>query len=334
MPRPRHVRPRYRLESNRHRYWEVRWTEGGRTRSVSTRTRDRGEAEGFLARFEAGTTVPVIGKTISSILDAYLEARSDRPSYGTIKALAGKLKEQFGHLEPQHVTQASVKAYATWRLGQGRSPSTVVTDLIHLKAAVNWAIKQKLLPPSAKLTFEMPVRRSRPRDRWLAKAEVARLVESAVAPHVRLFILIGVQTFARRDAILELTWEQVDLKARRIDFGEGTGNKRRAIVPIPDRLHAELVSAHERAISPYVVEFGGSRITDVRRGLEAAARRAGVGHVHPHLLRHTGITWAVMQGEPLSKIARYAGTTEAMIERVYGHHSPDYLASTAAAVDF
>ena len=276
----------------------------------------------------------MVGRTIASILDAYLESRADKPSYGTIKALSGKLKQQFGSLEPRHVTQASVKAYATWRLGQGRSPSTVVTDLIHLRAAVNWAIKQKLLPDSAKLTFEMPVRRARPRDRWLTKAEVSRLVDAAVAPHIRLFILLGVQTFARRNAILELTWDRVDLDARRIYFGQGTGNKRRATVPIPDRLHAELAAAQQRAVSRHVIEFGGTRITDVRRGLEAAARRAGLGHVHPHLLRHSGISWAVMQGEPLSKIARYAGTTEAMIERVYGHHSPDYLASTAAAVDF
>ena len=53
---------------------------------------------------------------------------------------------------------------------------------------------------------------------------------------MRLFVQLELGTAARSGAILELRWEQVDLEHGVIDFGRGTGNKRRAVVPINDWL--------------------------------------------------------------------------------------------------
>lgn len=334
MARPRNPVPIYRLRQNRHGVWSVTWTEAGRSRSISTGTRDRSEADGWLAKFAAGQMAPILsGPSIDAILDAYLAAKTDRPSYGSLVATANMLRPRFGRLEPRHVTQALVQQHAKERAAAGRSNSTIVNDMLILRAAVNWAIKQKLLQPADKLTFEAPVPRSKPRDRWLTREEAKALVQACKAAHVRLFVVLGLVTGARRDAILSLTWDRVDLSRRRIDFGEGVGNKRRAVVPINDTLLAELRAAREVATTPFVVEYGGHHVTDIRTGLEAAAKRAGLDHVHPHLLRHTAATHMVMAGVPTAEVARYLGMTEAMVERVYGKHSPEWLSRAATSLD-
>ena len=49
--------------------------------------------------------------------------------------------------------------------------------------------------------------------------------------HLPLFILIGLYTGARKEAILSLRWSQVDLTSNRIDFKGDSGNQRNNVVP-------------------------------------------------------------------------------------------------------
>lgn len=46
------------------------------------------------------------------------------------------------------------------------------------------------------------------------------------------------------------------------------------------------------------------------------------------LLAHedaSAAAWLVMDGVPLREVARLLGNSEAMVEKVYGKHAPDYL---------
>lgn len=333
MARPRNATPNFRLERNRNGYFEIRWTEG-RSRSVSTGTKERAEADKFLDQWLAGRAAPKSdGPTIGAILNAYLDAKQEKASYGSLKAIANQLRPQFGNLRAGHVTQPLINAYAKRRQLQRRSNSTIVSDLLILRAACNWAVKSKV-EGAEKVVFEMPVRRSKPRERWLTKDEGKRLEEACIAPHLRLFVIIGLTTAARMEAILTLKWEQVDFVGNRIDFGEGDGNKRRAVVPINKKLRAALLDAHGAATCKRVIEFGGHHVTDIRTGLHAACRRAGIERIGAHVLRHTAISWMVQSGIPTARIARYAGTTEKMVSDVYGKHDPEYLHDAAAALEF
>ncbi len=83
-----------------------------------------------------------------------------------------------------------------------------------------------------------------------------RLLAECHDSHLRLFVLLALNTGARRGAILDLTWPQVDLVNGLINLnpaGRVQTAKRRAMVPISDTLREALVEAQATARSPYVV---------------------------------------------------------------------------------
>ncbi|WP_419730733.1 site-specific integrase [Lichenicola sp.] len=170
----------------------------------------------------------------------------------------------------------------------------------------------------------------------MTRPEAARLIDGCEAPHIRLFVLLALQTAARAAAILELTWERVDLEQRRIDFrlpGRASTKKGRAQVPINDTLLEALRVASEARTTNHVIEWAGGQVASIKTGFRAAATRAKLAQVTPHTLRHTAATWMAQKGVPWWEIAGMMGhTSPRMLEETYGHHHPDHLSHASAAL--
>src|SRR5262249_54262462 len=86
------------------------------------------------------------------------------------------------------------------------------------------------------------------------------------------------------------------------------------------------------AVSDHVIEWRGQRVDSIKTAFNRACRRAKIVNCSPHVLRHTAATHLVMAGVPLGQVARMLGTTEEMVEKVYGKHSPEYLRKAANAL--
>ena len=207
-----------------------------------------------------------------------------------------------------------------------------------LRAAINHGIRNGRL--TRVVAVHVP-ERPEPRDRWLTRKEAAALLRAALAEprvrlHLPLFILLGLYSGARKEAILSLRWSQVDLEAGRIDFntpGARRTNKRRARIPIPARLLGHLRRASKRGTElGFVISENGKRLGDVKRGFASACRRAGLEGVSPHMLRHTCATWLMQRGVPMWEAAGFLGMSRETLEPVYGHHHPDYLRGAAEAL--
>jgi integrase len=151
-----------------------------------------------------------------------------------------------------------------------------------------------------------------------------------------LFILLGLYTGRRKQTILSLRWPQVDLDSGLIDFeipGRERTKKRRGKVPIPTKLLLHLRRARRRGCDlGYVLHINGKPIGNIKKGFEAACKRAGLERVSPHTLRHTAATWIVQAGVPLWQAAGYLAMRQETLERTYGHHHPDYMREAAEAI--
>jgi integrase len=292
------------------------------------------------------------------VLANYAQERASETAAPWRVAFAVKsLVEYWQGRTVQDVTRETCRTYRETRR---RSAGTVRRELGVLRAAINHNYKAGILtrPVAVHLPDRPP-----PRERWLTRAEAARLVAGALGfrfvpcsdlrsrkvkwtvwardrayarLYLPLFVLIGLYTGARKQAILSLRWSQVDLEAGRIDFnapGLRRTNKRRARIPIPGKLLVHLRRARLRGLElGFVVNHNSARLGDLKRSFASACERAGLNDVIPHVLRHTCATWLMQAGVPTWEAGGFLGMSEETLRRVYGHHHPDFLKSAAEAL--
>lgn len=312
MPR-RNQGPRLRYIKKRSCYY-ITWTEHGRSRERSTGTADRNQAEIAFGEWmqrrgrREGPSDPA-AILITDVLNDYSEERGPKTAAPARIAYAVLALTDFF----EGNTVADVTPQTCWGYveNRGRAAGTARRELGVLRAAINYAHRcGRLTRPVA---VELP-NRPEPRDRWLTRAEAARIIRAARTPQARpylpLFILIGLYTGRRKEAILSLRWPQV--------------------VPIPPRLLPHLGRAQRRGSElGYVLHINGRRMGDIKKGFAAACQRAGVQAVTPHTLRHTCATWLMQAGTDPWQTSGFLSMSMETLQRVYGHHHPDYQRQAA-----
>ena len=371
MPRPRKGARLYlRERPGRDPAWVIR--DGSKEIGTGCGAGDLRGAEEALAAyigkrhrpdFRDGSPAEVL---VSDVIGLYgREHAATGPTAETAGYHFANLLPFWGELTCADVSGANCRAYVAWRMegGTGRavSQSTARRELATLSAALGYAYKERKVDRPIPVTFP---EQAPARDRWLTRTEAARLLAgalgwSAVAYdrhtrqptawrrlhrphyHVARFILIALGTGTRHDASLNLRWGVnsaggwVDLDAGLVyRRGEGQAETRKRRTPVP---MSRKLTAHARrwrqltALGP--VEYAGRLIAKERRGFREACERAGLGpDVVPHVLRHTYATWAILAGVSISRVARAMGTSEKMVDTVYGHHAPDFLRDVAEGV--
>ena len=328
---------RLRFLKKRGCYYIV-WTEGGRSRERSTATANVEEAQEALREFtrakpsRQGPREPS-EVLITDILNGYALDRQDEVAAPVRIACAMvPLAKFFEGMSVQDVNEQNCKAFGKFR---NRKPGTVRRDLSVLRAAINHAHRAGKIMRTVHV--ELP--KSPPsRTRWLARGEVAGLLHAALrSPHTRLylplFIMIGVITGQRKEAILSLRWSQVDLINGMIDFrvpGRRETKKKRSRIQIPPRLMTHLRNARKRGASDgHVIHENGNPIIDIKNGFAGAVKRAGLAGtgVTPHTLRHTCATWLMQNGVSKWEAAGYLAMSTDTLENTYGHQHPSHYSA-------
>ena len=175
--------------------------------------------------------------------------------------------------------------------------------------------------------------RERKRERFLTEGEFRRLgrllseaaaeggMSARAAAAIRLLMLTG----CRRNEILTLRWEDVDLDAGELHLRVSkTGAK---TIPL-DRPALEVLATAKRVEgNPYVITgtAEGAHLTDLQKPWRRVRKAAGLGDVRIHDLRHTFASEAVMGGESLPMVGRILGHTQAQTTARYAHLADDPL---------
>lgn len=323
MPEP------YRIVKHRGKF-SLAHNEPGRGRvRTALGTADRGIAEARARDIWRARTVAPSDKVEDLwpvyVADRLLEvSRKDR-----FDSLWKALAPHFGHRLGRAITRDDCRAYYQARKRAGKSNSTVKTELEFLRACLRFHYKDAA--PSIWLPAE-----SKPRDRYLNQGELDLLLSKIETPHVRLFVILAVVTGARMSALLDLTWDRVDLDVETVDLnpaGREITNKRRTTVKLNSRALDALKEAKAGAMTDHVIEYAGQPVKSVKKAIRAAAARANVP-CSPHVFRHTSGVWMANGDVPMEKIAQRLGTTVRIAEKHYARYSPSYQKDAAAALDW
>jgi integrase len=301
------------------------------------------------------------GITVAEIVGAYID---DREAEG--KNSVEKMRFQWravgpalGGFQPADLSAARVKVkgklrthchlYAVNRAGLGRARETIRSELLLIRNAFNWAVGRQIKDTVEPLLTAPKVwvpSQGRPRDTSLTPLEVGRLIDEIFEAdaHLKLFMLIALQTGARSTAILELTWDRVDIARRTINFEKpderdilDTGHeKARAFVDIGEELALQLKLFKEYAQTPYVIEFRGKPVKRTVKGVAALFKRAGITKrfVGTHALRHTLATMLASEGFDMRRIQKLLGHEDIRTtEKIYAKHRRGYLTELASIMD-
>lgn len=229
---------------------------GGIRRRYRLGTADPAEAARRAPARYAELTRPR-GTTVSDLWSAYLLDMTGRAVTVTMSHTWKALKDRFGPIEGVRVSIADCRAHTQARRAAGISDGTIHTELGHLRMVLLWAHKHKLIAVAPEI--ERPSKPP-PKEAWMTRDEVRRMVEAAKVPHIALAIRLLVGTGARIEAALELTWDRVDLEQRTIQLRNPfdlARRKGRATVPVNDTLLAALQEARQGALTPFVIEWAG-----------------------------------------------------------------------------
>jgi integrase len=272
-------------------------------------------------------------KTIEDVFKLYVLNKQQKGKATERVLFAWKnLSGAFGGLLPHHITDDRVHDWTTAR-SEYATPGTIRVELGYLRAALRWAAGKKLIPEPVSIALPPP---PRPKTDYITRTEFKSLLESAVYPHVKLFLILAIATGGRSSAILDLTWDRVDFEKRTIsldDLDKSKSSKGRATVPMNKTAFAALSTAKKGATSNYVIEWGGLPVKRMRHAFAVLSKRTGL-KVTPHMLRHSAAVWMAEGGVPMSEISQYLGHTNTGItERVYARFSPGYLQKAASVLD-
>ena len=341
------------------------WVIKDREREISTGAREgeRGKAEIAFAEYLIKSREPFFGDghsnevLIGDSLAIYCEKHG--PTIARPNGLAlevERLADFFGHRLVAELTPDLCNSYVAWRcaqtdrratktVGQTIKPATARRELVTLSAALNWCWRNKRLDRSVVITLPKVVEC---RERYLKRNEIAALLWAALGfnrdrtrnrfrinRHLARFILVGLYTGTRHDAILRLQW-MANTTGGWFDLDAGVlyrrpqdaieSNKRRTPSPIAPRLLPHLRRWRRLSIQ-YVIEYDGKPIaSQLRRAWAGARAMAGLGSdVTPHVLKHTCATLMLQNRVSTWDVAGVLGTSEAVIRKTYGHHSVEHL---------
>jgi integrase len=275
------------------------------------------------------------GKLVAELWDAFTRAKAGRVITVSMVHTWKSLKNRFGSTAGDSITVEDCRAHIEERRKAGIKDGTIRTQLGHLRMVLNWSVKEGLLERASYI--ERPPA-PKPKEAHLTREQARALIDATDFAHVRLYVILALGTGARNAALLDLTWDRCDFERDLIDLRNPnitTPHKGRAIVPINRTVKAALLESKAGALSEYVIEWAGKKVASVKRGLKASARRAGIKHISPHMLRHSAAVHMAEAGIPMEEIAQFLGHSDVNVtRRVYARFSPTYLKEAARALEY
>jgi integrase len=323
------------------KFWYVFYTEDGRSFRRSTGTSSHAEAKAFRDDFAREKLTPANASqneiSVASVLQRYFdEHRRPWPAWKNARTCIKMFSEFYGTDPVSAITPASCALWEKMRLADGIAASTINNQRVTLVAALNHAHKHGRLT-SVPHVSRMPP--TNPKLRYLTRQEAADLLracrKSRVA-YLTLFVRIALYTGARHRAVLQLTWDRVDLKDGWLDFnvpGVEVTKKRRPVAPINFKLARALRAARPTGSNSqrHVIGSKPEPMSAVWVAFRSACKRAKLKDVTPHTLKHTMITWGLAKASPWD-VSGVTATSLATLTTIYGKHMKGHLKQAVAAM--
>jgi integrase len=274
---------------------------------------------------------------VADVLSVYLDDVVDKHARpDDSRRRIARIADFFGSKLLSDINGQLCRAYAR----QSSTDAMARRDLEELRAAINHHRQEGL--HDRIVSVVLPSRRP-PRERWLDRGEVAKLLWTAwrrpKCKQLARFILFALYTGRRSTVVCDASFRRepgrtwVDVDRGRLWPPERAKRTKKRNPPsrIAKRLLPHLRRWRDQG-HRYVVEWGDGPIVRIDRTMKEVALAAGLGDdVTPHVLRHTAATWLMQAGVDMLEAGQFLGMTTRTLEETYAHFRPDHLEAAANA---
>lgn len=272
--------------------------------------------------------------TLADALRKYLNhvssqkrSNSERRDRDSVKAILKKIDRNISLAD---VTSQRLAAYRDTRLKEVK-PSTLQKEFALFSHLFNVARKEWGLPITNPVTDVNRPKIRNGRTRFLTKEEAQRLLDVAKASRNKklyYYLLIMMHTGMRPSEAAGLKWGDVDLDARLVKLYVTKTDSRN--VPLTKKAESALRSIRptDAQVDTPVFLAGSNlsskRLKDLpslyfRRAFDNARKKAGLGDITLHDLRHTAASHLLMEGVDLRTLAEILGHRTMQMVLRYTH---------------
>ncbi len=273
--------------------------------------------------------VPTFGKFVSERYLPYAKTR--KRSWQTDEAILRlHLLLSFGESRMNRITRSDVIVMHNKAKEAGYAAGTCNRWLVLMKFIYNCAIRWDLLPPDGNPCAGVELFEDNgARERYLTQEEAGRLFDDLdrhpnvqAAQVIRLLLYTG----ARKREILDAKWERIDFIRRILTVPLSKSGKPRHI-SLSDAAIDLLRSVPRDPAIPWVFYNPKTKkpLASFFRVWDSLRKRAGLGDVRLHDLRHSFASFLVSSGRSLYEVQKLLGHHDPKVTMRYAHLSPGGL---------
>jgi len=302
---------------------------GGATRTQALRSQEKKRFE--LLNELHGLSYKVGNPKIEIFSDIYLERRKHLRFHKRDALSVKNLIQFFKGKNLMSINIPDIEDYIGKRMKDGVKNGTINRELTCLKRMFSLAIKwgeAKLNPVQQIDMLEEPPGRTR----FLSIEDAQKLIKCC-SEHIKLIVILALNTGMRLNEILPLKWKQIyikDIKNPHIEL-EHTKNNKKRFIPLNDDMINLLQhyqkQKNDKQKNPQFVFYSirsGEPLKSVRKPFMRALKLAGIEDFRFHDLRHTFASHYVMNGGDLLSLRDILGHSNLKMVERYSHLAAAY----------
>lgn len=299
-----------------------------------------------------------LGDAIDRYLETVLPQKSKSSQYSQTIQL-GWWKRKLGDYALADVTPAVIAearddlAGGITRFKQPRSNSTVRRYLAALSHVLTVAVREWGWLPSNPMQAVQKPKEPRGRVRFLSDEERRSLLQACRESRNKALydvVVLALSTGMRRNEIMNLTWDAVDLDRGTITI-EDTKNGERRMAPLAGhalarmRERSRLRRLDTRLVFPApMAPHKAPKPIDIESAWQHALKRAGLAKDEKedespkdvfrfHDLRHSAASYMLMNGATLGELAEILGHKTLQMVKRYSHISESHASALVARMN-